>query len=99
MKCSVMLKVILFYMAMCRRSSKKSKPNNDDIHGHGQKRRRPPTYVEGKKNTLSVQWASMVKNISLSKRINMFEPRTYHFREGKTCSNQKHIIFKAGTYV
>ena len=32
------------------RGSKKRKSNNDDKHGHGQEKRRPSTYVEGKTN-------------------------------------------------
>ena len=34
------------------RGSEKGKSSNDDGHGHGQKKRRPSTNVEGKNNTI-----------------------------------------------
>ena len=36
------------------RGSEKGKSSNDDGHGHGQKKRRPSTNVEGKKEKVRI---------------------------------------------
>ena len=47
-KGGLQVKITKNTLAVFPRVSKKREPNNDDKHYHGQEKRRPSTYVEGK---------------------------------------------------